>query len=143
LIASADSFVDWSSANEWYRTFYDMEIRYHEAMASRPPQVEAAFNVFRQMWGRTAWALTEKQNEKIKSNLDRVRANLFDPEYAQYSWAFSIQSRRRERMQESIDLLSEAQRDLFEAMDKKKMLIPRSAPPRGGYSTIGPGGVMD
>lgn len=139
----SDSAADWSKADVWYYQFYMMERSYHEAMASRPPQVEYAFNIFRQMWSRTAWALTEKQNALIIANLDKVRSNLFDPEYFNYAWAWTVQSRRRERMQESMDLLSEAQMELFRAMDKKKMLIPMSKSRQAGYGSIGAGGVMD
>lgn len=137
------SYADWSKADIWYAQFYMMESRYHEAMACRPPQIEAAFNIFRQMHARTAWALTDKQNEKIEKNLSLVRQNLYDSEFSEYSWAFSVRLRRKEKMQESIDLLSEAQKELFKAMDKKKMLIPMSKARSSGYGTIGAGGVME
>lgn len=141
----AESYAEWSNADVWYHQFYAMEAEYHRAMASDPPQVRIAYKILRQMYDRTAWVLKDdkKRKQQIEENLRLVREYLFDAEFSQYAFAWSVRSRMMRQQQESLDLLSEAQRELFVAMDRKKMLIPMSKGRSSGYSSIGAGGVME
>lgn len=141
----AESYAEWSNADVWYHQFYAMEADYHRAMASDPPQVRVAYKILRQMYDRTAWVLKDdkKRSSLIEENLKRVREYLFDAEFTQFGFVYSVQQRMREQQQESLDLLSQAQRELFLAMDRKKMLIPMSKKRSSGYGSIGAGGVME
>jgi hypothetical protein len=139
----SDSYSEWQQGNEYYHSFYQMEGAYHLAMANDPPNVRIAFRVLRQMYNRTAFAFAKKKRESLDKKFLGIRELLFEESFSKYSFVPAVQRRMRDQQQRAIDLLGECQRELYDAMHEKKMLLPFGSSRRSGYGSIGPGGMVD
>ena len=139
----ADDSSAWQQANEYFLVFYRLVFEYRLAMANSPPHVEIAYRILNQMYDHTSFVLHHKTRASIEKDLESIRSDLYDEDYSRYSFAASIQNRRKKSRQQAISKLGEVQRKLFNALHEKKFLIPWDRARAAGYSTIGPGGISE
>lgn len=135
-------YAEWNGGDLYYEAFYQMEAAYHMAMAQQPPNVILAFRILRQIYDRVACFLDDKKEAAIEAQLKHIQSLLYDLESVNYAWIPVVKAKIVDNRNEAINLLSQAQRSLYEAMHEKKMLIPFGRTTNPGYGNIGPGGVM-
>ena len=136
---------DWQQADMWYAAFYRIQALFHDAMMSKPPNVEYAYSVTRQMIVHCIFALSSKKKllEEVDSDMKRIRLMLFSDDDNARLHLPAVRSRRDRSRQESLDLLLDVHRKLYIRLHELKMLVPFSSPSQKGYGAIGPGGVRE
>jgi len=141
----SESQSEWNGADQYFYQFYLMQSAYHQHMAMRPPNVSAAYAVLSQIYDNAAFAFSKADRKRLEEQFEVIRNRLYKEDYTKYGFLPSFARKALEEKQLAIDELKALQRDLFDCLHAKKMLIPFSNGKASvyGYGKIKAGGVMD
>lgn len=141
----SESQSEWNGADQYFYQFYLMQSAYHQHMAMRPPNVSAAYAVLAQIYDNAAFAFSKKDRENLEAQFETIRGRLYKEDYTKYGFLPSFAKKALEEKQAAIDELRKLQRELFDCMHQKRMLVPFSNGKASvyGYGKIKAGGVMD
>lgn len=141
----SESQSEWNGAEQYFYQFYLMQSAYHQNMAQNPPDVIRAYRVLGQIYDNAAFAFSKADRKRLEEQFEVIRNRLYKEDYTKYGFLPSFARKAVEDKQKAIDELKALQRDLFDCMHQKRMLVPFSNGKANvfGYSKIKAGGVMD
>lgn len=132
---------EWNGADQFFYSLYTLKAAYHEAMSSDPPRVVSSWRILGQMYDSAAFAFSKTDRKRLEDQFNTIRARLFDEDYSKYSFIPNVAARIAQEKQAAIDELRVLQRDFFDCLHKKSMLLPFSTARRIGYGMIKEGGT--
>lgn len=136
----SESQSEWNGADQYFYQFYLMQSAYHQHMAMRPPNVSAAYAVLSQIYDNAAFAFTKTDRKRLEEQFEVIRGRLYKEDYTKYGFLPSFAKKALEEKQTAIDELKSLQRDLFDCLHVKKMLLPFSSSRKIGYEQTRAGG---
>jgi len=136
----SEEVIEWNGANQYYYQFYMMESSYHQCMAARPPDIKSAYAILSQIYDRAAFAFSSDDRKRLEDQFKVIRERLYREDYMKYGFLPSFAKKALEDKQTAIDELRALQRDLFDMMYAKQMIVPKTHFRDIGYTHVKAGG---